>query len=120
MLDKVILRDKLAVFDSHWDPKVVGELNGQQVKLVKFAGEFVWHRHANEDELFLVLHGAFDLQLRDGVVRLEEGEMVIVPRGVEHCPRASSEVHVLVFEPATTRNTGDTSDPRTVLEPEHI
>jgi mannose-6-phosphate isomerase-like protein (cupin superfamily) len=119
-MDKVNLRQKLALFDSHWDPKIVGELNGQHVKLVKFRGEFVWHRHEREDELFLVLHGAFDMHLRDGVVSVGEGEFIIVPRGVEHRPVASDEVHVLLFEPASTLNTGDQAGERTVARPERI
>ena len=120
MLEKVNVKEKLALFSSHWDPKIVGELNGQHVKLAKFAGEFVWHSHAHEDELFLVLHGAFDMLLRDGTVHLEEGDMLIVPRSVEHCPSSQEEVHVLVFEPVSTLNTGDAGGPRTVASPERL
>ena len=105
-MEPVNLADRLAAFSSHWDPKVVAELNGQQVKLVKFQGEFVWHAHAQEDELFLVLHGAFDMQYRGRTVTVREGEFVVVPRGVEHCPRAEREVHVLLFEPVGTHRTG--------------
>jgi len=119
-MEKVNIREKLSLFDSFWDPKVVGELNGQHVKLVKFQGEFVWHRHDGEDELFLVVHGSFDMQFRDRVVPVGEGEFLIVPRGVEHCPKADREVHVLLFEPATTLNTGDASSERTVRTPERI
>jgi len=120
MLQKVNLANKFALFARHWDPKIVGELNGQLVKLVKFQGEFVWHRHEQEDELFLVIQGSFDLHLPDGVLTVSEGELVIVPRGVEHCPKAVDEVHVLLFEPSGTLNTGDATDGRTVPEPERI
>jgi mannose-6-phosphate isomerase-like protein (cupin superfamily) len=119
-MEKINLRDKLARFDSHWDPKIIGELNGQHVKLVKLQGEFVWHRHDAEDELFLVLHGRFDMQFRDRVLSLDEGELIIVPRGVEHCPVAKREAHVLLFEPAATLNTGNVVTDRTVSRPERI
>jgi mannose-6-phosphate isomerase-like protein (cupin superfamily) len=118
--DKINLREKLALFDDHWSPKVVGELNGQQVRLAKFKGEFVWHAHEDADELFMVIDGSFDMQFRDRVVRLSQGEFIIVPRGVEHCPRADDEVHVLLFEPADTVNTGETASDRTVREPDRI
>ena len=111
---KVNLREKLSLFSEHWRPKIVGELNGQQVRLAKFRGSFVWHRHEAEDELFLVLRGAFRLELRDGAVALREGEFAIVPRGIEHRPVADEEVEVLLFEPATTRNTGETGGARTI------
>ncbi len=117
---KVNLARKLALFDDHWSPKVVGELNGQHVKLVKFRGEFVWHKHDHEDELFLVVGGRFRMDFRDREVWLEEGEFLIVPRGVEHRPVADEEVQVLLFEPATTLNTGDVRDERTVDQPERI
>src|SRR5262245_16022251 len=106
-MQKINLRDKLSLFSSHWDPKIVGELNGQHVKLVKFQGEFVWHHHEHEDELFLVVKGRFVMEFRDRQVTLDEGELLIVPHGVEHRPVAEDEVHVLLFEPATTVNTGD-------------
>jgi len=112
-MEKVNLREKLSSFSTHWDPKIVGELNGQHVKLVKFHGEFVWHRHETEDELFLVLHGCFDMQLRDRVVPVAEGEFIIVPRGVEHRPVAAEEVHIMLFEPAGTLNTGNVRNERT-------
>jgi mannose-6-phosphate isomerase-like protein (cupin superfamily) len=118
-MDKVNLAEKLSRFDDHWSPRIVGELNGQHVKLVKFRGEFVWHRHDQEDELFLVVKGRFRLEYRDRHVRLEEGEFLIVPRGVEHRPVADEEAHVLLFEP-TTLNTGDVRDERTVDVPERI
>jgi mannose-6-phosphate isomerase-like protein (cupin superfamily) len=119
-VEPINLASKLQTFHSHWDPKIIGELNGQHVKLVKLAGEFVWHAHADADELFLVLSGALDMQYRDRTVTVREGELVIVPRGVEHCPRAENEVHVLLFEPAGTLNTGDAGGDRTVADPEHI
>src|SRR6187549_442731 len=118
MIERINLREKLSLFDAHWDPKIVGELNGQHVKLVKFQGEFVWHQHEHEDELFLVLHGAFDMEFRDRVVEVREGEFIIVPRGVEHRPVAKNEVHVLLFEPASTLNTGNLVTERTVARPE--
>jgi mannose-6-phosphate isomerase-like protein (cupin superfamily) len=119
-MDKVNLAEKLALFDDHWSPRVVGELNGQHVKLVKFRGEFVWHKHDHEDELFLVVKGRFVMEFRDRDVRLEEGEFLVVPRGVEHRPVAEEEVHVLLFEPARTLNTGDVRDKRTVDLPGRI
>jgi mannose-6-phosphate isomerase-like protein (cupin superfamily) len=119
-MDKINLAEKLALFNTHWDPKIVGELNGQQVKLVKFQGAFVWHQHAQEDELFLVVKGQFDMEFRDRRVRLNEGELIIVPRGVEHRPVAEQEVHVLLFEPASTRNTGDVQSALTVADPERL
>ena len=113
-MDKVNLRAKFALFADHWRPKIVGELNGQQVKLVKFLGEFVWHKHDQEDELFLVVKGRFRMEFRDRRVWLEEGEFLTVPRGVEHRPVAEEEAHVLLFEPASTLNTGDVRNERTV------
>lgn len=105
---KVSLADKLSTFDERWSPKIVGELNGQHVKVVKLEGEFVWHHHEDEDELFLVVEGSLSIEFRDGEVALEAGEMLVVPRGVEHRPVAREEVHVLLFEPASTLNTGET------------
>jgi mannose-6-phosphate isomerase-like protein (cupin superfamily) len=112
-VEKVNLRDKLSRFAEHWSPKVVGELNGQMVKLVKFRGEFVWHHHDHEDEMFLVVRGRFRMEYRDRHVWIEEGEFVVVPRGVEHRPVADEEAHVLLFEPATTLNTGNVRNERT-------
>ena len=120
MIERVNLREKLSLFDAHWDPKIVGELNGQHVKLVKFQGEFVWHHHEHEDELFLVVKGRFTMEFRDRQVPLEEGEFLIVPRGVEHRPVATDEVQVLLFEPATTLNTGNVVSERTVAQPARI
>lgn len=124
-MHKINLAQKLSSFEDHWSPKIVGELNGQHVKLVKFQGEFVWHHHAAEDELFLVLHGAFRMDYKDtaGFERsmdLAEGELVIVPRGTEHRPVAAEEVHVLLFEPAGTLNTGNVHGVLTAENPERI
>jgi mannose-6-phosphate isomerase-like protein (cupin superfamily) len=113
-MQKINLAEKLASFSDHWTPKIVGELNGQHVKLAKFAGEFVWHHHEHEDELFLVVQGRFRMELRDRTIELEPGEMLIVPRGVEHRPVADEEVAVLLFEPAGTLNTGNVRGARTV------
>jgi mannose-6-phosphate isomerase-like protein (cupin superfamily) len=115
-LEKVNLAGKLALFNDHWNPKVVGDLNGQQVKLVKFHGAFVWHRHEGEDELFLVVRGSFRMEFRDRSVEPRAGEFLIVPRGVEHRPVAEDEVEVLLFEPATTINTGSAAGERTVTD----
>lgn len=120
MITKVNLAQKLASFTEHWSPKIIGELNGQHVKLARLKGEFVWHHHANEDELFLVLEGRLRLQSRDGELVLEPGELAIVPRGTEHRPVADDEVHIMLFEPASTLNTGNVMSERTVSEPERI
>ena len=117
---KVNLSEKLQQFTEHWSPRIVGELNGQHVKLAKLAGEFVWHRHEREDELFLVLHGHLSIHLRDRVVELDEGEFFIVPRGIEHKPVAAAEAHVLLFEPGSTVNTGNVRNERTVTVQERI
>lgn len=119
-MEKVNLSEKLSRIQDHWNPRIVGELNGQHVKLVKFAGEFIWHSHEHEDEMFLALGGRFRIEFRDRTVWLEEGEFLIVPRGVEHRPVADEEVSVLLFEPAGTRNTGDAGGARTVERPERI
>ncbi len=119
-VEKIVLAEKFARFTKHWDPKIIGALNGQHVKVVKFSGPFVWHQHENEDELFLVVRGAFTMHFRDRSVTLGEGDLIIVPRGVEHCPEAKEEVQVLLIEPATTVNTGSSPGERTVAEPEWI
>lgn len=119
MIEKINLADKFARFSGYWQPKIAVELNDSHVKLAKLQGEFVWHAHADEDELFLVVKGRLVILLRDGDLTLEEGEMVVIPRGVEHCPRADAEVWVLLLEPKSTRNTGDAGGERTV-EPEWI
>ncbi len=109
-MDKVNLEQKLAAFTDYFNPRIVGELNGQHVKLVKAKGDFVWHHHDAEDELFLVVKGRFRMEFRDRVVWVEEGEFLVVPRGVEHRPMAEEEVHILLFEPASTLNTGNAED----------
>jgi mannose-6-phosphate isomerase-like protein (cupin superfamily) len=119
-MEKVNIKEKLSQIHDHWDPRIAGELNGQYVKLVKFEGEFVWHHHQNEDELFLVTKGRFRMDFRDREVWLEEGEFFIVPRGVEHRPVALEEAHVLLFEPASTLNTGNVSNAMTIREPGRI
>ncbi|MFT3878075.1 MAG: cupin domain-containing protein [Gemmatales bacterium] len=119
-MDKVNLAEKLATFTEHWQPRIVGELNGQHVKLVKFMGEFVWHHHEHEDELFLVVDGVFRMEFRDRAVELKAGEFLIVPRGVEHRPVAEKEVQVLLFEPASTLNTGNVVNKRTVEQLKRI
>lgn len=106
-MEKVNVLQKLALFSEHWDPKIVGELNGQQVKLVKFLGEFIWHLHENEDELFYVIQGKFKMQFRDREIEVGESEFLIVPKGIEHRSIAEEEVCVMVFEPRTAVNTGN-------------
>ena len=117
---KIDIAAKLSLFDDTWSPRIVGEVNDVQVKLTKLDGEFDWHRHEAEDELFLVLHGSFTMEFRDRSVPLREGELLIVPRGVEHRPVAEEEVHVLLFEPASTVNTGNAGGPLTVPAPERL
>jgi mannose-6-phosphate isomerase-like protein (cupin superfamily) len=119
-MNKVNLAEKFSRFSDQWNPKIAGELNGQLVKLVKFQGPFVWHHHDHEDELFLVVKGRFRMEFRDRHVWLEEGEFLVVPRGVEHRPVADEEAHVLLFEPATTLNTGNVRNERTVPKLERI
>jgi mannose-6-phosphate isomerase-like protein (cupin superfamily) len=119
-IEKVSLADKLSRFSDYWSPKVVGELNESYVKLVKLNGEFVWHHHETEDELFLVVKGKLLIKLRDRNIELEEGEFVIIPRGVEHLPIAEEETHVLLLEPKTTLNTGNVRSERTVAELERV
>ena len=112
-MNKINLLEKFALFNEHWSPKIAGELNGQQVKLAKLKGEFVWHKHDEEDELFFVVKGSFNMELRDKTIVLSEGEFLIVPRGVEHRPVAATEAWVMLFEPATTLNTGNVIDEKT-------
>ncbi len=119
-MQKVNLAEAFGRFDDRWSPKIIGEVNDCQVKLAKVQGEFVWHRHETEDELFMVIKGRFTLRFRDRDVDLEEGELMIVPRGVEHLPVADEEAWLLVFEPGTTLNTGDAGVDRTVDEPERL
>lgn len=119
-MDKINLAEKFSLFSKHWDPKIVGSLNGQHVKLVKFKGPFVWHHHETEDELFLVVRGHFTMHFRDQSVEVAEGELIIVPHGVDHLPEAQEEVHVLLFEPASTINTGSALGAMTVEAPDWI
>ncbi len=119
-MEKINLASKLSLFSEHWSPKVIADLNGQQVKVVKFKGEFLWHHHEHEDELFLVLRGRLRMEFRDRQAWLEPGELIVVPRGVEHRPCAEDEVHVLLFEPATTLNTGNIQNERTLRELQHL
>ena len=109
-MEKVNIDKKLSMFHDYWNPRIVGELNGQHVKLVKFKGDFTWHKHDNEDELFYVLRGNFKMEFRDKTIELKENEFLIVPRGVEHKPIADTEVSIMLFEPGTTINTGDISN----------
>ena len=118
-MDKVDPLAKLATFDEPWLPKIIAELNGQQVKVAHFEGAYVWHSHAEEDELFYLLEGKVDLELRDRTVSLSPGELFVVPRGVEHRPVAHGRAQCLMFEPATTRNTGADDHPGTI-EPEDL
>jgi mannose-6-phosphate isomerase-like protein (cupin superfamily) len=119
-MDKVNLAQKFNLFQEYWSPKIVGELNDSYVKLAKLKGEFVWHHHDTEDELFLVIKGRLLIKLRDRDILLEEGEFVIIPRGVDHLPIAEEEAHVLLLEPKTTLNTGNTQNERTVIDLERI
>jgi mannose-6-phosphate isomerase-like protein (cupin superfamily) len=120
-MNKINLGQKLALINDHWNPRIIGELNGQYLKLVKFKGPFTWHHHNTEDEMFLVVKGRFRMEFRESEevssqrdIWLEEGEFIVVPRGVEHRPVADEEAHVLLFEPATTMNTGNVQDEFTV------
>lgn len=106
-LKKINIVEKLSLFSDYFNPRVVGELNGQHVKLVKFKGEFVWHHHEGEDEMFLVIEGSFTMELRDKSITLSKGDFIIIPKGTEHRPVASEEVHIMLFEPAGTLNTGN-------------
>lgn len=109
-MEKINIAEKLSQFSDYFNPRIAGELNGQQVKLVKFQGEFVWHHHENEDELFYVVKGSFDMHMRDKIITVNAGEFLIMPRGVEHKPVAAEEVEIMLFEPATTINTGNMLD----------
>jgi len=120
MIEKVNFTDKFSRISDYWKPKITGEINDSYIKLVKVKSEFVWHHHENEDELFLVVKGKLTIKLRDQDIALDEGEFVIIPRGVEHCPIAEEEAHVLLLEPKTTLNTGNVSNERTVADLERI
>ena len=119
-MNKISLQQKFSLFDEHWSPKIVAELNGQHVKIAKLQGELEWHQHADEDELFWVVKGKLKIELRDQTVELSPGEIFVVPRGVEHKPSATEETHIVMFEPAGTLNTGDAESDRTVASPERI
>lgn len=113
-MQKVNIHNKLALFSDYWSPKIIGDLNDSYIKLAKFKGEFVWHKHDNEDELFFIIKGNLLIKLRGQDIHLKEGEFVIIPKGVEHLPIAKEEVHVMLIEPKTTLNTGDTKGDLTV------
>jgi len=120
MIDKINLAEKFSRIKEYWKPYVAGELNGQLVKLDKLKGEFVWHHHQNEDEMFLVVKGSFHIEFRDKTVSLEEGEFIVVPRGIEHKPVAEEEAWILLFEPASTLNTGNVNNEFTLRELEKV
>lgn len=120
MIEKVSLAQKFTLFSDHWSPKIVGELNDSHVKLVKLKGEFIWHQHEAEDELFLVIKGQLLIKLRDQDIHLDEGEFVIIPKGIEHLPVAAEECQVLLLEPKSTLNTGDLQNDRTVADLQRI
>lgn len=119
-IEKVNIREKLNLFSDHWNPRVIGELNGQQVKAAKLKGEFVWHHHENEDEMFLVVKGTLIMEFRDEKVEVKEGEFIIVPKKVEHRPVAEDEVEILLFEPASTLNTGNIVNEKTKTKLEKL
>lgn len=120
MAEAVNIREKLSLFSTYWDPKLVGELNGQEVKVVKLKGEFVWHDHKDADELFLVVKGHLIIHFRDKDVHATEGELIIVPKGVEHKPEALEEVHIVLIDPKGTVNTGEVESSHTVKKPQQI
>ena len=119
-MEKVNLAQKLSAFTDYFNPRIVGELNGQHVKLAKFRGEFIWHHHDHEDELFYVVKGSFDMQLRDKTITVNAGEFLIMPHGIEHRPVAKEEVEILLFEPASTLNTGNVENELTRKKLEHL
>jgi len=119
-MNKVNLVNKFSLFDGYWEPKIAGELNNQYVKLAKLKGEFVWHHHENEDEFFMVIKGHLTIKLRDENIELNEGEFYIIPKGMEHMPVAENEVHVLMFEPKSTVNTGSAESDKTISNLERI
>ena len=119
-IEKVVLAKKFEAIGDHWNPRIVGELNGQHVKLVKILGSFDWHHHVREDELFLVHRGSFRMEFRDRTIDLTPGDLLVVPRGVEHRPVATEEAEILLFEPAGTLNTGNVVSERTVRHPQHL
>jgi mannose-6-phosphate isomerase-like protein (cupin superfamily) len=119
-MELVNLQEKLGRFSDQWSPKIIGEVNDSYVKLVKLQGEFVWHHHDVEDELFFVVNGILQMQFRDRTVEVRPGEFIIVPHGVEHCPKADAECHIMLLEPKTTLNTGNVNNERTVPELERV
>jgi mannose-6-phosphate isomerase-like protein (cupin superfamily) len=119
-MEKINLAEKFSLFKEQWSPKIVGELNGQMVKLVKFKGPFTWHHHDHEDELFYVVRGSFDMEFEGKTVTIDQGEFIIVPRGIEHRPNAKEECEVMLFEPATTLNTGNVENERTLKKLQHL
>ena len=119
-MEPINLKEKFALFNDHWSPKIIGELNGQEIKLAKVKGEFVWHNHAEEDELFFIIKGELKIEFKDKVIKLAEGEMLIVPKGVEHRPIAEEEVLLVLFEPANIKHTGDVKHALTVEQYEKI
>lgn len=120
VMEKINIEEKLSLFHDYWNPRIIGELNGQHVKLAKLKGEFIWHKHDNEDELFYVLKGILKMEFRDKIVEIKENEFLIVPKGVEHKPVADDEVSLLLFEPASTLNTGNTKNELTREDLERI
>jgi mannose-6-phosphate isomerase-like protein (cupin superfamily) len=119
-IEKINISEKLELFQDYWNPRIVGELNGQYIKLVKLKGEFIWHKHDDEDEMFLVIKGKLNIEFRNKYVVLNEGEFIIVPKGIEHKPVAEEETQVLLFEPKTTLNTGNFKNERTITNPDSI
>jgi mannose-6-phosphate isomerase-like protein (cupin superfamily) len=119
-MEKINIHEKLSQFSDHWHPRIIGELNGQHVKAVKLKGEFIWHHHEQEDEMFLVIKGKLKMEFREKTVEVNEGEFIIVPRQVEHRPVSDEEVHILLFEPDSTVNTGNVNNERTKSQLEKI
>jgi mannose-6-phosphate isomerase-like protein (cupin superfamily) len=119
-METINLKDKFSHFSDYWNPRIIGELNDCHIKAVKLKGEFVWHHHDNEDELFFVARGTLRMKFRDRETLVREGEFIIVPRGTEHCPAADEEVHLILMEPKSTLNTGNITNERTVAQLEHI
>jgi mannose-6-phosphate isomerase-like protein (cupin superfamily) len=119
-MEKINVSEKLSTFNDHFNPRIVGELNGQHIKLVKFRGEFIWHHHEQEDELFYVVKGSFDMHMRDKTITVNAGEFLIMPHGVEHKPVAKEEVEIMLFEPASTLNTGNIENELTVKNLERL
>lgn len=113
-MEKVNIKEKFNLFDDHWHPRIIGQLNCQDVRIAKVKGEFVWHEHKDEDEMFLIIKGNLKIEFRDKTVELKEGEMLVIPKGVEHKPIAEEEAWIMLFEPSKTQHTGETEDPRSI------